>query len=397
LDTPDPSALPPAAGNSTSRASLQIELRAAERQTVVIFRDLLLRWLTDRSAPLSEALGPPDRLFLDEPEASQTDAEPALRLSAGWPRVADTPVEPALAPAPAPAPRFVFFPDPPQATPPLFHMVPTLRGVDPAEVDPSARRLRLGTPAHVALMRQGVAQGRSIAAHLRELARDAAADLRGPAPFGLPHQTTALALGVMALAVSVFAATAYVWKDDGAARATSVVASSSGAAVSDGSRGLPAANVEMAAVNAAGQQLRPVGTSARLQSPAAAETPSLPSGGEVPTPSVGERQQTPARPAPEGRIVKAMAREAPPAHVAGPHRIAGALLVRSEPKGAQVSINGVVHGRTPLVIRGLDAGSRVVRLELPGYERWSWAVGVVANKQTPVTVKLQPEHDAGTD
>jgi hypothetical protein len=78
-------------------------------------------------------------------------------------------------------------------------------------------------------------------------------------------------------------------------------------------------------------------------------------------------------------------------------RVSGALLVRSEPKGAQVSINGVVHGRTPLVIRGLDAGSRVVRLDLPGYERWSWAVGVVANKQTPVTVKLQPEHDAGTD
>jgi hypothetical protein len=49
-----------------------------------------------------------------------------------------------------------------------------------------------------------------------------------------------------------------------------------------------------------------------------------------------------------------------------------------------------VHGRTPLMIRDLGAGSRVVRLDLPGYERWSWAVAVVAYRRTPVSVKLQP-------
>jgi hypothetical protein len=65
--------------------------------------------------------------------------------------------------------------------------------------------------------------------------------------------------------------------------------------------------------------------------------------------------------------------------------------VKSDPQGAEVSINGVVHGRTPLVIRDLGAGSRVVRLDLPGYERWSWAVAVVGNKRTPLTVKLRPE------
>ena len=65
--------------------------------------------------------------------------------------------------------------------------------------------------------------------------------------------------------------------------------------------------------------------------------------------------------------------------------------MESDPQGAEVSINGVVQGRTPLVIRDLGAGSRVVRLELPGYERWSWAVAVVANKRTPLTVKLRPE------
>jgi hypothetical protein len=72
-------------------------------------------------------------------------------------------------------------------------------------------------------------------------------------------------------------------------------------------------------------------------------------------------------------------------------RIKGTLLVKSDPQGAEVSINGVVHGRTPLMIRDLGVGSRVVRLELAGYERWSWAVSVVANKRTPLNVKLRPD------
>ena len=76
--------------------------------------------------------------------------------------------------------------------------------------------------------------------------------------------------------------------------------------------------------------------------------------------------------------------------VAG-RRARGALVVRSEPQGAEVSINGVAQGRTPLVIKDVSAGSRVVRLDLPGYERWSWAIAVAADKQTPVSVKLQPE------
>jgi hypothetical protein len=75
----------------------------------------------------------------------------------------------------------------------------------------------------------------------------------------------------------------------------------------------------------------------------------------------------------------------------GTASIKGTLFVKSDPQGAEVSINGVVHGRTPLMIRDLSVGSRVVRLELPGYQRWSWAVSVVANKRTPLNVKLRPE------
>ena len=69
----------------------------------------------------------------------------------------------------------------------------------------------------------------------------------------------------------------------------------------------------------------------------------------------------------------------------------GGLVVTSDPDGAEVSINGVLHGRTPLVIQPLPAGNRIVRLDLPGYDRWSWSVGVVANKRTSVSVTLRPE------
>ncbi len=138
MSNQDPRALPPAAGDSTSRASLQIELRAHERQTVIVFRDLLLRWLTDPSTPLSQSFGPANRLFVDEPAAA-TDAEPALRLSAGWP---SAPEAPAAAAKPGQAREFVFFPDPPEAMPALFHKLPMLRETEPDHVAPSARRRR---------------------------------------------------------------------------------------------------------------------------------------------------------------------------------------------------------------------------------------------------------------
>jgi hypothetical protein len=72
--------------------------------------------------------------------------------------------------------------------------------------------------------------------------------------------------------------------------------------------------------------------------------------------------------------------------------LVGSLLVDSKPSGAEVWINGVPHGRTPLRVSALPVGSSVIRLELPGYERWSWAVNIAANKRTPLRVNLQPEH-----
>jgi hypothetical protein len=74
-----------------------------------------------------------------------------------------------------------------------------------------------------------------------------------------------------------------------------------------------------------------------------------------------------------------------------PVRYHGSLAIRSEPDGAVVSVDGRVVGSTPLVLKTVPAGSRVVRIESDGYERWSFAARVVANQVTRVVATLQRE------
>ena len=68
----------------------------------------------------------------------------------------------------------------------------------------------------------------------------------------------------------------------------------------------------------------------------------------------------------------------------------GSLAVSSWPEGAEVFVNGVWVGATPILLLDLPVGSRAVRVDLEGHERWSSAVRVVANERTVVMAKLQP-------
>jgi hypothetical protein len=54
-----------------------------------------------------------------------------------------------------------------------------------------------------------------------------------------------------------------------------------------------------------------------------------------------------------------------------------------------VTIDGQAIGTTPLVLKDVRAGSRVVRIESSGYEKWSAATRVVADKETRVNATLQ--------
>ena len=66
----------------------------------------------------------------------------------------------------------------------------------------------------------------------------------------------------------------------------------------------------------------------------------------------------------------------------------GSLAIRSAPLGARVFVNGRPVGSTPLVLDDLPVGSRAIRLEADGYERWSASTRIVANQQTRLSATL---------
>ena len=72
-----------------------------------------------------------------------------------------------------------------------------------------------------------------------------------------------------------------------------------------------------------------------------------------------------------------------------PVQYVGALTVESEPAGSAVFVDRQLVGETPLELTRLRAGSHVVRIERDGYDRWTTAVHVAADKQTRVSARLQ--------
>ena len=66
----------------------------------------------------------------------------------------------------------------------------------------------------------------------------------------------------------------------------------------------------------------------------------------------------------------------------------GSLAFESAPQGSRVFVNGAFVGSTPLVLENLAVGSRAVRIEADGYQRWSASTRVVANQQTRVSATL---------
>jgi PEGA domain len=72
-----------------------------------------------------------------------------------------------------------------------------------------------------------------------------------------------------------------------------------------------------------------------------------------------------------------------------PAQYVGALTVDSAPAGSSVFVDRQLVGNTPLELTRLRAGSHVVRIERDGYDRWTTAVQVAADKQTRVSARLQ--------
>lgn len=102
----------------------------------------------------------------------------------------------------------------------------------------------------------------------------------------------------------------------------------------------------------------------------------------------GRRPGAPNRAVTRSRVASVL--PATPGNAAGASRgsYRGSLAFRSAPQGARVFVNGAFVGSTPLVLENLPVGSRAVRIEADGYQRWSASTQVVANQQTRVSATL---------
>ncbi len=111
------------------------------------------------------------------------------------------------------------------------------------------------------------------------------------------------------------------------------------------------------------------------------------------TPASSEATRASASPAPTtGNAPRAIARSEPRRQVAPPVKSTGyrgGLEIDSAPDGARVFVDGAKVGVTPLQLKDLPVGSRVVRVEADGYETWTTAARVVANKRARVSAVLQ--------
>lgn len=80
-----------------------------------------------------------------------------------------------------------------------------------------------------------------------------------------------------------------------------------------------------------------------------------------------------------------------------PTTFVGSLSIASVPSGATVSINGQTAGKTPLRLPRQRAGSMAVQIAREGFERWSAAVTVPADRLTEVTARLRPIRPVAVD
>jgi hypothetical protein len=68
----------------------------------------------------------------------------------------------------------------------------------------------------------------------------------------------------------------------------------------------------------------------------------------------------------------------------------GTLSVKTEPAGAQVSVDNVLRGTSPATVRNLTAGSHTLRLEKDGYRNVTVPVQINDGKVTGYSANLTP-------
>lgn len=67
----------------------------------------------------------------------------------------------------------------------------------------------------------------------------------------------------------------------------------------------------------------------------------------------------------------------------------GSVYVDSQPRAALMFMDGVMIGRTPLLISQVISGEREIRVEYEGYRDWLSVVEITANERNEITVSLE--------
>jgi hypothetical protein len=75
---------------------------------------------------------------------------------------------------------------------------------------------------------------------------------------------------------------------------------------------------------------------------------------------------------------------------------AGTLVVRSVPAGADVVVDGILQGTSPVELTGVPEGPHTVVLSLPGYSNSTSPVTIVKGESTTVNIALVPATSPAT-
>ena len=76
-----------------------------------------------------------------------------------------------------------------------------------------------------------------------------------------------------------------------------------------------------------------------------------------------------------------------------PKQTTGSISVTSSPLGAEVYVDNVFRGLSPLTVDGLTPGSYAVALKLIGYENWQSPANVAAGQTAQISASLLPTPD----
>ncbi|QBG48011.1 PEGA domain-containing protein [Verrucomicrobia bacterium S94] len=68
----------------------------------------------------------------------------------------------------------------------------------------------------------------------------------------------------------------------------------------------------------------------------------------------------------------------------------GSITINSDPKGAEVFVNGTPQGRSPQALTGLVAGDYVIELRKDGFERSYKSVSLLEGQEMDVTLNMKP-------